>query len=93
MSSIIFDYLFLFILYVLNFDVYDLFYYNVLNKSQKIVNKKATFYMKVAFYLRGVDGGIRTLAPVTQPTSLAGKPLEPLEYVDIYQGCYIIIAN
>ena len=29
----------------------------------------------------GGDGEIRTLAPVTQPTPLAGAPLEPLEYV------------
>ena len=55
--------------------------------------KEKSDYIKVASIQRGVDGGIRTLAPVTQPTSLAGKPLEPLEYVDIYQGCYIIIAN
>ncbi len=32
----------------------------------------------------GGEGGIRTLAPVTQPKPLAGVPLEPLEYFSVY---------
>ena len=32
--------------------------------------------------------GIRTLAPVTRSTSLAGKPLEPLEYYSNYQALF-----
>ena len=45
--------------------------------------------------LNGGARGIRTLAPVTRSTSLAGKPLEPLEY---YSNCqmplhFTIIKN
>ncbi len=32
----------------------------------------------------GVTGEIRTLAPVSRPTPLAGEPLQPLEYSDRY---------
>ena len=34
----------------------------------------------------GGEGGIRTLAPVTQPNPLAGDPLEPLEYFSIFMA-------
>lgn len=37
-------------------------------------------------FLFGAEGGIRTLATVTRPTSLAGKPLRPLEYFCIDVG-------
>lgn len=37
--------------------------------------------------------GIRTLAPVTRSTSLAGKPLEPLEYYSIYQALLYYIVE
>ncbi len=36
--------------------------------------------------LNGGADGIRTHAPVTRSTSLAGKPLEPLEYYSNYQA-------
>lgn len=36
----------------------------------------------------GAEGGIRTLATVTRPTSLAGKPLRPLEYFCIDVGYF-----
>ena len=39
-----------------------------------------TFTVSNLIYYNGGAEGIRTLAPVNQPTSLAGKPLEPLEY-------------
>lgn len=38
--------------------------------------------------LYGGAEGIRTLAPVTRSTSLAGKPLEPLEYYSTYQALF-----
>lgn len=37
-------------------------------------------------HLYGGADGIRTHAPVTRSTSLAGKPLEPLEYYSNYQA-------
>ena len=36
--------------------------------------------LRYTSFLNGGEGGIRTLAPVTQPNPLAGDPLEPLEY-------------
>ena len=38
--------------------------------------------------LNGGADGIRTHAPVTRSTSLAGKPLEPLEYYSNYQALF-----
>ena len=38
----------------------------------------------------GGEGGIRTLAPVTQPNPLAGDPLEPLEYFSNTITVYLI---
>lgn len=40
-----------------------------------------------AYQYGGADG-IRTHAPVTRSTSLAGKPLEPLEYYSNYQALF-----
>ena len=40
--------------------------------------------------LNGGADGIRTHAPVTRSTSLAGKPLEPLEYYSTTKRLYII---
>ena len=37
----------------------------------------------------GGEGGIRTLAPVTQPNPLAGDPLEPLEYFSKHSVYYL----
>ncbi len=45
-------------------------------------------------FTNGGARGIRTLAPVTRSTSLAGKPLEPLEYYSIpsvYENYYNLI--
>ena len=39
--------------------------------------------LRYTSFLNGGEGGIRTLAPVTQPNPLAGDPLEPLEYFSI----------
>lgn len=39
---------------------------------------------KNIWYVKRIDGGkrgIRTLAPVSRPTALAGPPLRPLEYL------------
>ena len=36
----------------------------------------------------GGDGEIRTLAPVSRPTPLAGAPLRPLEYFS--KGIFVI---
>ena len=38
----------------------------------------------------GGEGGIRTLAPVTQPNPLAGDPLEPLEYFSKHSNYFIL---
>ena len=44
----------------------------IFNKS-----KKATTHFCVQSLFAGGEGGIRTLAPVTRPTPLAGAPLRP----------------
>ena len=46
------------------------------------IKKKAISSLTILY---GGARGIRTLAPVTRSTSLAGKPLEPLEYYSTYQ--------
>ena len=50
-------------------------------KSEK--NKKTTTFCRKLSFLFGGEGEIRTLAPVTRPTPLAGAPLRPLEYFSI----------
>lgn len=61
-----------------------------------IYNKKGLTQLVSNLYFQyGGARGIRTLAPVTRSTSLAGKPLEPLEY---YSNCqmplhFTIIKN
>lgn len=45
------------------------------------------------YVFNGGADGIRTHAPVTRSTSLAGKPLEPLEYYSNYQALLHYIVN
>ena len=44
-------------------------------------NKKLPFEFKRQLF--GGKRGIRTLAPVSRPTALAGPPLRPLEYLPL----------
>ena len=50
--------------------------------------KRSDFSVSLHLFHNGGAGGIRTLAPVTRSTSLAGKPLEPLEYYSNYQALF-----
>lgn len=60
------------------------------HKKQKKTGFFPVFIEISLFWLihdyNGGAEGIRTLAPVTRSTSLAGKPLEPLEYYSNYQA-------
>ena len=47
-------------------------------------------YKRFGYQSNGGARGIRTLAPVTRSTSLAGKPLEPLEYYSTTKHSFII---
>ncbi len=59
-------------------------------KAAKIAKKKGStqrfLIVSNLYVLNGGADGIRTHAPVTRSTSLAGKPLEPLEYYSNYQA-------
>ncbi len=46
--------------------------------------------LRYTSFLNGGEGGIRTLAPVTQPNPLAGDPLEPLEYFSKFSHYSVI---
>ena len=46
--------------------------------------------LRYTSFLNGGEGGIRTLAPVTQPNPLAGDPLEPLEYFSKLSPIYLL---
>ena len=87
MSSIIFDYLFLFILYVLNFDVYG--NYNNDNNISKISElKKTSSNFELVLLLNGAADENRTHT---------GYPIRPSN-VRVYQfrhgrNCLIIINN
>ena len=81
----------------MSFDIYTRLY-NLLAEriNVPIFNKKGlTQLVSNLCFSYGGARGIRTLAPVTRSTSLAGKPLEPLEY---YSNCqmplhFTIIKN
>lgn len=54
--------------------------------SKKCKKKGSILIVSNLYFLNGGADGIRTHAPVTRSTSLAGKPLEPLEYYSNYQA-------
>ena len=43
-------------------------------------------------FLFGGEGEIRTLAPLSRPTPLAGAPLHRLEYFSMVMGCFTFSA-
>ena len=45
------------------------------------VQKETTIFARRLSFLFGGDGETRTLAPVSQPTPLAGAPRHQLEYI------------
>ena len=46
-------------------------------KVEDIEKKNSHFFQNENSKLDGGEGGIRTLAPVSRPTPLAGAPLRP----------------
>ena len=47
----------------------------------------------MVYFLSGGKRGIRTLAPVSRPTALAGPPLRPLEYLPIFVLGRLVILS
>lgn len=61
-----------------------------IKSAEKKGSTQRFFIVLNLYFLNGGADGIRTHAPVTRSTSLAGKPLEPLEYYSTTKRLYII---